>query len=139
MTGLISTKKMWGILIGQAPKILERYLEIRGIGIVDVISMFGISAFRETKKIRMVVELEKWDENKFYDRLGLDLELIKYFDTDIPKVVIPVLPGRNVATLVESAARNQKLKYMGYHAAFNLTREITRSMKRNEAEDDGQN
>lgn len=128
-----------GILIGQAPKILERYLEIRGIGIVDVISMFGVSAFRESKKIRLVVELEKWEENRFYDRLGLDLEMVKYFDTEIPKVVIPVLPGRNVATLVESAARNQKLKYMGYHAAFNLTREITRSMKRNEREENESN
>ncbi|CCV66615.1 MAG: HPr(Ser) kinase/phosphatase [Paracholeplasma sp.] len=128
-----------GILIGQAPKILERYLEIRGIGIVDVISMFGVSAFRETKKIRMVVELEKWEENRYYDRLGLDLETTKYFDTEIPKIVIPVLPGRNVATLVESAARNQKLKYMGYHAAFNLTREITRSMKRNEREENESN
>jgi HPr kinase/phosphorylase len=124
-----------GILIGQAPKILERYLEIRGIGIVDVVSMFGVGAYRETKKIRLVVELEKWEENKYYDRLGLDLETTKYFDTEIPKVVIPVLPGRNVATLVESAAMNEKLKYMGYHAAFNLTREITRHMKKSEEND----
>lgn len=123
-----------GILIGQAPKILERYLEIRGIGIVDVVSMFGVGAYRETKKIRLVVELEKWEDGKYYDRLGLDLETTKYFDTEIPKVTIPVLPGRNVATLVESAAMNEKLKYMGYHAAFNLTREITRSMKKNEVE-----
>lgn len=121
-----------GILIGQAPKILERYLEIRGIGIVDVVSMFGVGAYRETKKIRLVVELEKWEENKYYDRLGLDLETTKFFDTEIPKVTIPVLPGRNVATLVESAAMNEKLKYMGYHAAFNLTREITRHMKKQE-------
>jgi HPr kinase/phosphorylase len=67
--------------------------------------------------------------------LGLDLETTKYFDTEIPKVVIPVLPGRNVATLVESAAMNEKLKYMGYHAAFNLTREITRHMKKSEEND----
>ena len=124
-----------GILIGQAPKILERYLEIRGIGIVDVVSMFGVGAYRETKKIRLVVELEKWEENKYYDRLGLDLETTKFFDTEIPKVTIPVLPGRNVATLVESAAMNEKLKYMGYHAAFNLTREITRHMKKSEEND----
>ncbi len=123
-----------GTLIGQAPQILERYLEIRGIGIVDVVSMFGVGAYRETKKIRLVVELEKWEEDKYYDRLGLDLETTKYFDTEIPKVTIPVLPGRNVATLVESAAMNEKLKYMGYHAAFNLTREITRSMKKNEVD-----
>ncbi len=121
-----------GVLIGFAPKILERYLEVRGIGIVDVVSMYGVGAYRESKKIRLVVELEKWEDFKSYDRLGLETDTIRYFDTDIPKITIPVLPGRNVALLVESAAMNQKLKYLGYHAAFNLTREVMRSIKENE-------
>ncbi|NLN50901.1 MAG: HPr(Ser) kinase/phosphatase [Acholeplasmataceae bacterium] len=123
-----------GILVGEAPRILERYLEVRGIGIVDVVSMYGVGAYRESKQIRLVVELEKWEDFKNYDRLGLDSKTIKYFDTEIPKVIIPVLPGRNVALLVESAAMNQKLKYLGYHAAFNLTREVMRSIKENEKE-----
>ena len=121
-----------GILIGEAPKILERFLEVRGIGIIDVVSMFGVGAYRNQKKIRLVVELEKWVEGKSYDRLGLTSKTIKYFDTEIPKVTIPVLPGRNLALLVEAAAMNQKLKYLGYHAAFNLTRDIMRSINENE-------
>lgn len=123
-----------GTLIGEAPKILERYLEVRGIGIIDVVSMFGIGSYRESKKVRLVVELEKWEEKKNYDRLGLNTKTTKYFDTEIPIVTIPVLPGRNVALLVESAAMNEKLKYLGYHAAFNLTREVMRNIKDNEQE-----
>lgn len=121
-----------GLLMGEAPPILQRYLEVRGIGIVDVISMFGVSSYREFKQIRLVVELQKWESFNNYDRLGIETQTIKYFDTEIPKVTIPVSPGRNVALLVESAALNQKLKYLGYHAAFNLTREVTRSIKENE-------
>lgn len=121
-----------GVLIGEAPIILERYLEVRGIGVIDVISMFGVGSYRDSKKIRLVVELETWEQGKHYDRLGLETNKVKYFDTEIPKVTIPVLPGRNVALLVESAAMNEKLKYLGYHAAFNLTRDIMRSIKENE-------
>ncbi|VEU83101.1 HPr(Ser) kinase/phosphatase [Acholeplasma hippikon] len=113
-----------GIIIGQAPKILERYIEIRGIGIVDVVQMLGAGAFRENKKIRLVVELEPWDDKKVYDRLGLETEVYEVFDTKIPKVTIPVLPGRNNATLVESAAMNQKLKYLGYNAAEQLVKNV---------------
>ena len=106
-----------GNLIGTSPDILKRYMEIRGIGIVDVVNMFGAGAYRERKNIRLVVELEAWDHNKYYDRLGLDNNHSKYFNTEITKVTIPVLPGRNVSLLVESAAMNEKLKYLGYFAA----------------------
>lgn len=109
-----------GIIIGQAPKILEKYIEIRGIGIFDVVQMLGAGAFRENKKIRLVIELEQWDKNKTYDRLGIETESFTIFGTSIPKITIPVLPGRNNATLVESAAMNQKLKYLGYNAAQTL-------------------
>lgn len=114
-----------GNLIGMAPKILRRFLEIRGIGIVDVISMFGSGAYRETKRVNMVVELEYWQKDKEYDRLGISTETIRYFNTDIPKVTIPVLPGRNIATLVESAAMNEKLKLMGYNAAVTFTQNVS--------------
>jgi HPr kinase/phosphorylase len=115
-----------GVVIGQAPKVLERYLEIRGIGIVDVVQMLGASSFRENKKIRLVIELELWDETKVYDRLGLEQETMKFFNTEIPKITIPVLPGRNTATLVESAAMNQKLKYLGYNAAETLVQNVNK-------------
>lgn len=125
-----------GILIGSAPKILEKYIEIRGIGIVDVVQMFGAGAYRENKKIRLVVELEHWKKNKQYDRLGVDSETVKIFNTEIAKITIPILPGRNVATLVESAAMNQKLKYLGYNAALELTNSVALAARNGRDEDD---
>jgi len=116
-----------GVVIGSAPKILERFIEIRGIGIVDVVQMFGAACYRENKKIRLIVELELWQENKVYDRLGIETEKVKIFDTEIHNLTIPVLPGRNVATLVESAALNQKLKYLGYDAAKVLTENVAKA------------
>lgn len=115
-----------GNLIGTAPKILKRYMEIRGIGIVDVVTMFGAGAYRERKMIRMVVELEAWNHDKYYDRLGLDEQKIKYFNTEIPKVTIPVLPGRTVSLLVESAAMNEKLKLLGHFAAKEFVEKINK-------------
>lgn len=127
-----------GVLVGQAPKILQGYIEVRGIGIVDVVSMFGAGAYRESKKIRLVVELEKWQDDKNYDRLGIETQMIKIFSTELAKITIPILPGRNVATLVESAAMNQKLKFLGYNAAERLTSEVARRAKgqRRETDDD---
>lgn len=124
-----------GSLIGTAPRILKRYLEIRGIGIVDVISMFGSGAYRERKRIHMVVELEYWQKDKEYDRLGIGSDTMKYFNTEIPKITIPVLPGRNIATLVESAAMNEKLKEMGYNAAVTFTQNVSK-LARGEFEDE---
>lgn len=117
-------EKESGSLIGRAPKILERFIEIRGIGIVDVVRLFGAGAFRETKRIMMVVELEKWEDGKYYDRLGLETQTAKYFNTEIPKIVIPILPGRNTALLVESAALNEKLKYFGINSAREFTNAV---------------
>jgi len=128
-----------GVLIGSAPRILEKFLEVRGIGIIDVVSMFGAGAYRENKKVRLVVELEHWKKGKAYDRLGIETETTKFFNTEIAKITIPVLPGRNVATLVESAAMNQKLKYLGYNAALDLTKAVAlkaSGMRKDEDEDD---
>lgn len=113
-----------GNLIGTSPDILKRYMEIRGIGIVDVVTMFGASSYRDRKNIRLVVELEEWNENKYYDRLGLDSEKIKYFNTEIAKVTIPVLPGRTVSLLVESAAMNEKLKLLGHNSALEFVTKV---------------
>lgn len=125
-----------GSLIGSAPKLLKRYIEIRGIGIVDVVSMFGAGAYRETKKLRLVVELEHWKEGKAYDRLGLVTEKVKYFNSEINKITIPILPGRNVATLIESAAMNQKLKYLGHHAAMELADAVAKKASGKDKDDD---
>lgn len=104
-----------GNLIGTAPDLLKRYIEIRGIGIVDVVHMFGAGAYRPKKNVRLVIELEAWSKEKTYDRLGLQMETVQFFNTNVLKMVIPVLPGRNVALLVESAALKAKLNYYMNH------------------------
>ncbi len=127
-----------GNLIGTSPKLIKRYMEIRGIGIVDVVTMFGAASYRERKNIRLVVELQSWNEEKYYDRLGLDSLKVKYFNTEITKIVIPVLPGRPVALLVESAAMNEKLKLLGMNAALefiaNVDKEAARKVESEEDE-----
>ena len=123
-----------GNLIGSAPEILRRYMEIRGIGIVDVVTMFGAGAYRNRKNIQLVVELQAWDNDKYYDRLGLETQKIKYFNTEITKITIPVLPGRTVSLLVESAAMNEKLKKWGHFAAQEFIEKVDQRAKRGEEE-----
>ena len=125
-----------GLIIGKAPKVLERYSELRGIGIIDVQAMYGAGAFRDSKKIRLVVELENWDDNKYYDRLGLERETITFFNTKLTKVVIPILPGRNLALLIEAAALNEKLKYMGLDSAKEFTSKINKLAERGSDDDE---
>ncbi|PKC52087.1 serine kinase of the HPr protein, partial [Rhizophagus irregularis] len=84
------------LIVGSPPPLLEHLLEIRGIGIIDIITLFGASAVRPKKRITLIVELENWDPEKVYDRLGLDEEKMKIIDTEITKLTIPVQPGRNV-------------------------------------------
>ncbi len=123
-----------GMLVGAAPDILRRYMEIRGIGIVDVVTMFGAGAYRDRKNIRLVVELQSWDNDKYYDRLGLETQKIKYFNTEITKITIPVLPGRTVSLLVESAAMNEKLKLLGHFAAQEFIDKVDKRAMRGEEE-----
>jgi HPr kinase/phosphorylase len=119
-------EKEVGVLIGEAPQTIAQYLEVRGVGIVNVMHMFGAGAYRENKKVKLVIELELWDKEKQYDRLGLNNEKVTFFNTELPKLVIPILPGRNNAVLVEAAAMNQKLKYFGLDGAKTLTEKIGR-------------
>lgn len=104
-------------LVGTAPELLEHLLEIRGLGIINVMTLFGAGAVRPYKRITLTIHLELWDENKHYDRLGLDEEKIKIFDTEITKLTVPVRPGRNLAVILEVAAMNFRLKRMGMNAA----------------------
>lgn len=106
-----------GILIGAAPKLIEHLLEIRGLGIIDIMTLFGASAVRSQKRITLVIELEIWDAQKNYDRLGIEEETMAIIDTDITKLTVPVRPGRNLAVIIEVAAMNHRLKRMGMNAA----------------------
>ena len=102
---------------GAGSDIIKHHMEIRGLGIINIKDLFGIAAVREGKVIELVVELHEWDANVEYDRLGFDDEVEHLLDVAVPKLKLPVRPGRNIATLIEVAARNQLLKAQGTHSA----------------------
>lgn len=111
-------------LIGNSPELIEHLLEIRGLGIINVMTLFGAGAVRSHKRITLVINLELWDQNKQYDRLGLDEEKLRIIDTDITKLTVPVRPGRNLAVIIEVAAMNFRLKRMGVNAAEQFTNRL---------------
>ena len=112
-------------LIGVSPDIIRHFIEIRGIGIVDVKNIFGMGAVKESEKIDMIIHLEAWEKGKQYDRLGLVDEYTNILGLDIPSLTIPIKPGRNLAVIFEVAAMNNRQKRMGYNAAEELNRRIT--------------
>jgi len=118
-----------GMLIATCPKTIERMLEVRGIGIVDVVELFGVKAFRNKKKLMLIVELVKWTEDLQIDRLGLEEKFEKIFDTMVPKVTIYVLPGRNIATQVEVACMNWRLKSFGKNTSLDFINRINGIVK----------
>ena len=115
-------------LHGSAPELIRHLLEIRGIGIINVMTLFGAGAIRNNKRISVVIRLENWQQDKQYDRLGIDEETTRILDTDVPLVTIPVRPGRNLAVIIEVAAMNYRLKRMGYNAALQFTNKLTETI-----------
>ena len=123
-------------LIGTAPPVTKHFIELRGIGIVDVKTLFGVSSVKETQNIDLVIKLEDWDKDKEYDRLGLEEEYIEYLGNKVVCHSLPVRPGRNLAIICEAAAVNHRQKKMGYNAAQVLyEREQESLAKRREEED----
>ncbi len=112
------------MLIGESPATIRHLMEIRGIGVIDIKAMFGIGAVLTTKSIDLVIQLENWKEDKAYERLGLTDTYTTIMDVDIAKILMPVRPGRNLAIIIEVAARNFSLKRMGYSAARELDQRI---------------
>ncbi|WP_066290544.1 HPr(Ser) kinase/phosphatase [Bacillus sp. FJAT-29937] len=108
-------------LVGTSPELIEHLLEIRGLGIINVMTLFGAGAVLSNKRISIVMDLEIWDSKKQYERLGLDEEKMKIIDLDVPKLTIPVRPGRNLAVIIEVAAMNYRLKRMGVNSAEQFT------------------
>ena len=107
-------------LVGTAPDITKHFIELRGIGIIDVKALFGVLSVKDTQSIDLVIQLEAWVENKDYDRLGLEDNYIEYLGNKVVCHVLPVRPGRNLAIIVETAAVNHRQKMMGYNAAQEL-------------------
>lgn len=111
-------------LIGESPAMVRHFMEIRGIGIIDIRAMYGVGAVVLSKSIDMCIHLERWDSKKEYERFGLEENYIDIMGIDVPYQVIPVKPGRNLAIIIEVAARNLSLKRMGYSAARELDRRL---------------
>ena len=115
-------------LVGEAPEIIRHYVELRGIGIVDVRRLFGMGGVGMTAKIDLVINLEHWEQGKMYDRLGLDNETVDLLGIKIPSIVIPVSPGRNLSVVIEVAAMNNRQKRMGYNTAEEFNKRLMESM-----------
>lgn len=113
-----------GMLIGQSPELLQNYLEIRGIGIIDIKSLYGARSVNPKKKIDLVAYLENWDKNKYYDRLGLDRDYEYILDSKVEKIVVPVKPGRNIAMVLEVAAMNYRQRQLGNDAAIEFNNKL---------------
>ena len=107
-------------LVGSSPDNIRHFLELRGIGIINARRLFGIGAVKMTEKLDLVVELEQWNPEKVYDRMGVDTEYVSLLGVKVPSLTIPVKPGRNLAVILEVAAMNNRQKKMGYNAAQEL-------------------
>jgi HPr kinase/phosphorylase len=112
------------ILIGSCPELTRHHMEIRGLGVINIQDLFGISATRTSKRVELVVQLERWEGRRDYDRLGLGDERYQILNLPLPLIRLPVTPGRNLAILVEIAARNQLLRGRGHHAARKLAEKL---------------
>ena len=120
-------------VVGEPPKILQHLIEIRGIGIIDVMNLFGASAVRGFMQVQLVVYLEAWEKDK-YDRLGSDDAMVEIANVDVPQIRIPVKTGRNVAIIIEVAAMNFRAKTMGYDATKTFEERLTRLIEENSGE-----
>ncbi|MBR2885457.1 MAG: HPr(Ser) kinase/phosphatase [Clostridia bacterium] len=115
-------------LVGSSPEIIRHFIELRGIGIIDVRKIFGMGAVKNTENINLVINLELWQQGKNYERLGLDKEVTNILGIDIPSLTVPVRPGRNLAGIIEIAAMNHRQQNMGYNAAEELSERLTKQM-----------
>ena len=121
-------------LVGTSPENIRHFMELRGVGIINARNLFGMGAVKKSAKLDMIINLEPWDNDKVYDRMGAEDVYTKVLDVDVPLYTIPVQPGRNIAVIVEVAAMNNRQKRMGNNAALELMERI--SMPEWEFDDD---
>jgi HPr kinase/phosphorylase len=121
-------RRQGGSVYGSGSEIIKHHMEIRGIGIINIKDLFGVSAVRDRKKVEMVCELVEWDDKVEYDRLGLEEQKFSILDIEVPLLVIPVRPGRNLTTIVEVAARNHLLKLQGHHSAKDFQEKLSKQI-----------
>ena len=129
-------RRQESILIGTCPELTRHHMELRGLGVINVKELFGIASTRSSKRIELVVQLERWDPAREYERLGLDDEFYDLLALRVPLLRMPVAPGRNIAILVEVAARNQLLRARGHHAARRLAERLEATLRAEPEEED---
>ncbi len=125
----VEISRLSNTLIGTAPELIRHYIELRGIGVVDVRRLFGMSAVKMESQIELVINLEHWKDGFAYDRLGLDEQYVSILGIELPTLTIPVQPGRNLAVIIEVATMNNRHKNMGYNAALELTNQLSQHME----------
>lgn len=116
-------------LVGSSPEIIRHFIELRGIGIIDVKKIFGMGAVKNTENINLVINLEIWQQGKTYERLGLDTQVTNILGINVPSLTVPVRPGRNLAVIIEIAAMNHRQRNMGYNAAEELNERLIKQMQ----------
>ncbi|MGI6010806.1 MAG: HPr(Ser) kinase/phosphatase [Ruminococcus sp.] len=121
-------------LVGSAPDITRHFIELRGIGIIDVKTLFGVGSVKNTQSLDLVIQMEEWDREKEYDRLGLEQKYTEFLGNRVARYEIPVRPGRNLALIIEAAAMNHRQKKMGYNAAQELYNRVQANMMRKREE-----
>ncbi len=122
-------------LVGTSPELIRNYIELRGIGIINVAKLFGVGAVKEENEINLVVNIEPWNNQTPYDRLGMEINYTELLGVKVPMCTIPITPGRNLAVILEVAAMNNRQRKMGYNAALELTERINRSFDINVGND----
>jgi HPr kinase/phosphorylase len=126
---VIISRRGTEILIGRGHELQRHHMEIRGVGIIDVQELFGIRAIRQQKRVEVVVQLEVWDEKAHYDRTGLEPQSLDILGVSIPKVVVPLVPGKNITVVAEVVAMNHLLKYSGVDSAALFNRRLQDRMR----------
>jgi HPr kinase/phosphorylase len=117
------------VVIGTCPELTRHHMEIRGLGVINVRDLFGVASTRSSKRVELVVQLERWDPSREYDRLGIDDATYELLGIKVPLIRMPVAPGRSLAILVEVAARNQILRTRGLNAARDLVTRLDRQLR----------
>ncbi len=126
----VEIKKVSDItLVGSAPETIRHYVELRGIGVVDIRRLYGMGAVKDTEKIELIIHLEQWEQGKFYERLGMDMEYTELMGIKIPSVTIPVRPGRNLALIIEIATMNTRQRLMGFNTAQELEERLMKQFE----------
>jgi len=128
---IVDLARNGNVLVGKGYDLIKHHMEIRGLGIINIKDLFGVAAVRQKKKVDLVIELVDWDEDVEYDRLGIEDRSYSILGVEIPQMLIPCRPGRNVAVIVETAARNQLLKNQGHHSALEFQERLMKRIQEN--------